>query len=475
MRVWICFIALSYCTLVQAQNYSLDKKLGEENARRVVEEMGLYEHDSLQWLVNAVGQKLVSRLTNKPFDFHFNLVDSQEPNAFALPGGYIYVTRGILPLIQTEDELAGVLAHEIIHVMERHSVKQMRKGTVTGLLRIPGNIINSLTGTKLGNVLNAPIALVTGSYVARYSRGHESEADKFGIQLAASAGYNANALADVLGRISKAVEAITGETEKRGYLNDHPFTPSRVTAIRNSAGLFKPVNPSPVTRSQHQFFSVFDGLVYGTNPKQGIFIDSLFVHPDLDFSFIVPSNWITENKPTGVAAIQEKGEAIISLQLADGSKTPRQLGEEVGEKAGKQKEISVLQAADTVVNSIPGYVLRIKTESSKETLIMEIIWLAYHKNVYQLTGLSKTNYSSSTHQSLTSFRQATSSELNRVQLYLLRVVAASKNETLQSVAQRNDNRLNKQFIELFNNMATDQSLSEGALVRIITEQQYRLR
>jgi len=124
MKVWYLFLFVSYALSLQAQDYSLDKKLGAENAVLVEQEMGLYKHDSLQWLINSVGQKLVARLKSKPFDFHFYLADSEEPNAFALPGGYIYVTRGILPLMQTEDELAGVMAHEIIHVMQRHSVKQ---------------------------------------------------------------------------------------------------------------------------------------------------------------------------------------------------------------------------------------------------------------------------------------------------------------------------------------------------------------
>ena len=121
-----------------AQDVSYDKKLGAENSLLVEQEIGLYHHDSLYRLVNAVGQKLVSRLKNNPFEFKFFLADSPEPNAFALPGGYVYVTRGIIPLIQTEDELAGIMAHEIIHVTERHSVKQMKKGVIGGVLQLPG-------------------------------------------------------------------------------------------------------------------------------------------------------------------------------------------------------------------------------------------------------------------------------------------------------------------------------------------------
>ena len=139
--------------------------------------MGLYQHDSLSRLVNAIGQKLVSRLKNNPFEFKFFLADSPEPNAFALPGGYVYVTRGILPLVQTEDELAGIMAHEIIHVTERHSVKHMRRGLLGGVLQLPGNLINTVTRTQIGNILTTPIALTSKVFIAKYSRGQEREAD----------------------------------------------------------------------------------------------------------------------------------------------------------------------------------------------------------------------------------------------------------------------------------------------------------
>jgi len=147
-RFCLILFAASITGSCFAQGISYDKKLGAENAILVEQEMGIYHHDSLSRLVNAVGQKLVSRLKNNPFEFKFFLVDSPEPNAFALPGGYIYVTRGILPLIQTEDELAGIMAHEIIHVTERHSVKQMRKGVIGGVLQLPGTVIKCLEHTS---------------------------------------------------------------------------------------------------------------------------------------------------------------------------------------------------------------------------------------------------------------------------------------------------------------------------------------
>ena len=190
MRGLFCLCLLLSAPSIRAQDVSLDKKLGAENAARIEQEMGFYHHDSLTHLINFVGQKLVARLQTNPFEYRFFLVDSPEPNAFALPGGYVYVTRGILAILQTEDELAGVMAHEIIHVAQRHSVKQMRKGILPKILTLPGNVINKVTGTGIGNVLNVPIGITAGAAIARYSRNHEAESDAFGIQLAASAGYH---------------------------------------------------------------------------------------------------------------------------------------------------------------------------------------------------------------------------------------------------------------------------------------------
>jgi len=456
-----------------SQDYSLDKKLGEENSKLVEQETGIYKHDSLQWLVNAVGQKLVSRLKNKPFDFHFYLADSDEPNAFALPGGYIYVTRGILPLLQTEDELAGIMAHEIIHVMQRHSVKQMQKSMLTGVLKLPGNLINAATGTQLGNILNAPVNLATGSYIAKYSRGHESESDKFGIQLAASAGYKTDALADALERLSAEVKVLTGEAEKQNYFSDHPYTPSRVAAIRKSAGYYQPVNTSPVLASQKQFIRTFDGLIFGSNPAQGVFIDSLFVHPILDFSFLIPPKWTTVNKPSMVAAYQEKGEAMVTLQAMDGTKTPKQLGEEVSEKAAKQEGVSILNKGDTIVNALPGYSVRLKVINKNESAIMEMLWLSHRQTVYQLSGLSLPSHQKPVHQSLASFKTVTSYERSLVNLYELRIVQSNKNETIKDISQRTGNRLVPELTALFNNVKTDESLPAGSLIKVVTAKVYK--
>jgi predicted Zn-dependent protease len=467
------FLVLIFITLPGlAQDVSLDKKLGAENAIMVEQEMGIYHHDSLHQLVNAVGKKLVSRLKNNQFEFKFFLVDSPEPNAFALPGGYIYVTRGILPIINTEDELAGIMAHEIIHVMQRHSVKQMKKGMMTSLLTIPGNVINSVTGTKIGNVLNAPINLTTGAFIAKYSRGHEKEADEFGIQLAASAGYKTDALADALERLAKEIQLLTGEKEQHSYFSDHPYTPSRISYIHNSASLYKPVNPSPITRSKESFLKNFNGLCYGPNPEQGIFTDSLFVQPDIGFAWITPGGWETINKPSIVAAYAEKGDGIVAMRIVNGKKSIVEIGEEAKSKCQQAEGVTILHAGDTLINSFPAYVLRIKSAENNQVVISELIWLKYNRMIMQLVGAGIPDRTKEIHQALCSFRVASSKEVNSLNQYEVNLVTAQKNETLEKLSERTANRLNLSMTSVFNNQ-TSATFKGGELVKIVKVTPYQ--
>jgi predicted Zn-dependent protease len=456
-----------------AQDISYDKKLGAENALIVEQEMGIYHHDSLTRLVNAVGQKLVSRLKKNPFEFKFFLADTPEPNAFALPGGYIYVTRGILPLLQTEDELAGIMAHEIIHVTERHSVKQMRKGVIGGVLQLPGNLINSVTGTQIGNILNTPVALSSRVFIAKYSRGHEKQADGGGVQLAASAGYNANALADALERLSKGVELMTGKAEKKDYFSDHPFTPTRAADIRNAAPKYKPVNSSHITRSKEMFQVNFNGLCFGPNPKQGIFKDTLFIHPDLGFSWIVPSGWETVNKPGSVGSYTEKVDAFVILSIVDTAKSAREIGEKVQQKVGKSKELIVQSAVDTTINYNNAYLLRLKSADKKKEVLVELLWIEFEGHLFSLVGAFAPVNKQVAHQALCTIRKSQKEELEAVLLYELQVVYAKKSETIEQLSERTGNKLKLPLTALINDLDQKNPLNENILVKIIRSIPYK--
>ena len=166
--------------ILYSQSIELDKELGEQNAKMVELQMGIYEDVEKTEYIRRIGNRLISQLEDPLFDYQFHLVPDMAPNAFALPGGYVYVTTGLIPILESEDELGCILAHEIIHANSRHSIKQLKKSILPRLLEVPGNLIG-LLNKDLGALFNAPIQTSNALLLASYSRGFETEADIEGI------------------------------------------------------------------------------------------------------------------------------------------------------------------------------------------------------------------------------------------------------------------------------------------------------
>jgi Zn-dependent protease with chaperone function len=202
-----------------------DEQTGAEVAKQVEEKIGIYRAPVTAEYVEAIGSRLVGNLEDNPYTFKFHIVDQFDPNAFALLGGWVYVSRGLLVLANTEDELAGVIGHEIIHITERHSANRQRRGMFGGILKIPGAVVGAVVSEDLGNLLNAPINTVTQISLASYSRSQESESDRLGMRLAAESGYDPIALADILAHLQADVEMLTGERHKSSFFDSHPFGP----------------------------------------------------------------------------------------------------------------------------------------------------------------------------------------------------------------------------------------------------------
>ena len=189
-----------------------DIEQGAEVAKLVEQQIGLCSLPETQGYLQQVGGRLVAAAGDPRWKFTFQIVDQEEPNAFAIPGGGIYVSRGLLILTEREDELVGVLAHEIAHVTQRHSARQQRKGILPALLSLPCRVVGGVASEDFGALINAPVDVVGGVWLSRYSRSQESEADRIGIRTAAQAGYDSAALADILLR----PRAGRGQPDRRG-------------------------------------------------------------------------------------------------------------------------------------------------------------------------------------------------------------------------------------------------------------------
>lgn len=258
--------------------------------------------------VQAVGAKLAAVSERPAGPWQFLVVDRPEPNAFALPGGHVYVTRGLLALANSEDELAGVLGHEIAHVTASHSTKRLGAAVATAPLAIASGLAGLAVGIvspALGSAVAGAGELVTeGLVLAPYSREQEHEADEIGQTLAARAGYDPAALPRFLETLDREVALAPGQKrEGSSFFDSHPLTPDRVARTEERARQLARAAASPIAGARGAFLAKLDGLVVGEDPAQGVFQGRVFLQPELGLALDFPAGWKTRNTNEAVGAL----------------------------------------------------------------------------------------------------------------------------------------------------------------------------
>jgi predicted Zn-dependent protease len=290
---------------------SQELAIGREGYPAVISEYGAYDDSTIQRYVQSVGLR-VARVSHLPnLDWHFTVIDDDVVNAFAMPGGYIYVTRGILAHLNSEAQLAGVLGHEIGHVTARHSARQITRQQIAGLGLGVASLMSS-TVAQYSNVAQQGLGLLFLSY----SRDNETQADELGVQYATKAGYDPREIPKtyvMLGRISAA----SGQ-RLPNYLSTHPDPGDRKTrtttlameALAGRTGLAVD-GPSYVRRMQ--------GIVFGHDPRQGYFEGDRYVHPGLRLAITFPSGWTHQDTRSAVtAAGGDRAQMQLTVAAAQG-------------------------------------------------------------------------------------------------------------------------------------------------------------
>ncbi len=470
-QIYIVLIFLVFFNQSFAQNYDLDKQLGAENAKEIPKAMGFYDDPVLLDWVTEVGQKLAGQVKDVPLDFTFHLVDAAEPNAFALPGGYIYFTRGILPLVNDESELAGIMAHEMIHAIERHSVKQMRKNILPGILQIPGAVVG-VFNQNLGALINAPVAFGSALVLSSYSRKQEKQADKLGVELVASAGYDPAKLAQILERLQQDVETMTGEEEQKNYFSSHPYTPKRISYLNKEVEKLDYTPGGHIAKNKTELFGLLKGLCFGVNPKQGLFRDTRFLQPDADFTVTFPAGWHTQNIPVAVGAMQPDGAAQLVLQTMDTIVDPDVLGADfvkkfTGKYHQKPKEYKHLE-----INGNPAYMVLLNDISSGRSIDMIIYWIKMNNMLFTFSGMSYSSFTEVMKASAQSLRRLTKKEKESITWLKLDFAKAKNGETIGAFSKRTGNTWNDELTAVMNGIETGTVLKEGQLLKIVTEEPY---
>jgi predicted Zn-dependent protease len=431
--------------------------MGQEYAGQVVQEMGAYPDSAVQTYVSGLGREIAVSTERPKLPWAFTVIDDPTVNAFALPGGFIFVTRGILTHMNSEAELATVVGHEIGHVTARHSVQQMTRQQIAQIGMVAGAIASEKIAQNLGVISQG-----LGVLFLKYSRDDESQADGLGFRYALNDGYDVRKMVDMFA-ILQRITARAGQKIPE-WQSTHPDPGNRIEATRaRLARVTVPLDGKKVNRDQ--FLRVIDGMVFGENPRQGFFKGSSFLHPDLAFQLDFPDGWQTANQPSAVVGVSPKQDAQLQLSLA-GTEAP---GSALQKFLGQQG-IQAGRATQATLNGNPVAYAPFTTQTQDgSTLSGLVAFEAYGGNTYQMLGLTNTSYATydRTFQGfVASFRRLTdpaalSIKPNRIQITRVRTAM-----TLAAFNQQNPSVIPLDELALINGLADGNAMiATGASVK----------
>jgi predicted Zn-dependent protease len=297
-----------------------EAQLGAEEHPKILEEFGgAYQgKPNINAYVTQIGQQVAQNAERKDVTYTFTVLDSDDVNAFALPGGYVYVTRGLVALANNEAELAGVLGHEIGHVNARHTAERMgqqQRASVLSTIGVAAATI--LGGDTLGQMASGAAQQGSAVYLGQYSQNQEFEADSLGVRYIAKTGYDPQAMATFLDSLDQdthlEAKAAGNAAAADAYsmTQSHPRTPDRVQRAIAEANV--PVTNPALNRER--FLGQIDGMVWGTDPRDGVVKGTTFIHPGLRFAFDAPKGMKLQNSPSQV--LGQGGNAVLIFDLAD--------------------------------------------------------------------------------------------------------------------------------------------------------------
>lgn len=448
-----------------------ETKIGAEEAVRVEKEMGLVQDEEFTRYLTVLGRRLADESPRPGVAYQFHVVDMEEPNAFALPGGPIYVSRGILALANSEDELAGVVGHEIGHVAARHSVQSISK---RGPFAIVFGIASGLAGLVsplVGNIIGGVGDLTQSVLFSPYSRSQESEADRVGQDMAARAGWDPAGLARLLASLDREVKLYEAGKRKPSFFDTHPPTPDRVARTTSHAKDLKKVSRDPISPTPEAFVRRLDGLVVGPRAANGVLKGTSFQHPDLNFAVEFPEGWQVQNNPQKIAAIAKDGEAALFVGAVAKGDDPLE-GARILEMNTKQTNI-LSKTSRTTIGGLPAARTQLPVDG-KATI--EVTWVAYSGLIYQIAGLA-TNKQFNAMKPVfdnvaNSFRPLSASERSAITEKRIRLFAARPGETIEALIQRTGSTWNKEELAVANALAVTDVLHEGQVIKVAIAEPY---
>jgi len=433
-----------------------DSKAGEEASLAVGAQIGIVRDPQLQKYVEALGRKLAKFAPPQPFAYHFQVVDQWSPNAFALPGGYIFVSRGLLVLTNSEDELACVIAHEITHAAARHA-----SGRQT--------YMEQLNPFSLG--------IPRMASVAAYARDQERAADTGGQRIAKAAGYDPRGMGIFLQSLDKIERLQMGASRIPTFLDTHPSSPERLASAALFAATLGPPADRDPRAARAAYLENLVGLTLGANPAEGLIEGSRFIHPDLGITVTFPQGWMIQNTPAAVVAVSPKGDARFALEDAGEGTDPEAVAQAylVKRLAEVRARVDFAEAQQTVCCKT--YVVRGEVATPQGVIKGQLTWVALGGRVYRLSAASipimAEKYADRAKQMVRSLRPLTAEERAAIEVNRLRLARARAGETIPEFSARTKNVYDVHRTAIANDVQVGARLADGELLKIGVRIPYR--
>ncbi|MBN7815677.1 M48 family metalloprotease [Algoriphagus pacificus] len=437
--------------------------MGQQADPEVIAFFGLYEDPELQEFITKKGNEMAAISHRPKLAYEFKIVDSPVINAFALPGGFVYFTRGIMAHFNNEAEFAGVLGHEIGHVTARHSVIQQRNqilgqlGLIAGIILVP----------ELGRFVE-PLSQGMQLALLKFGRDAERQSDELGVDYSSQIGYDATEMADFFETLERQ-QANTGADEIPPFLSTHPSPEERNATVDQLALEWQQKSKkSDFAVNRDSYLRKIDGLIVGEDPKQGFVENSAFYHPVLKIQFPIPSDWNHQNSPQQFQMAPKTGDAVMILTLASGANL-----EEAANATMENYGLTLVESKKETINGMPAILMVADfIQEQANTLRVLSSLIQFEGNIYSLMGVTEidnfNSYQLLFSSTIRDFRELKDSEKLNRKPDVIKIKTVPNDMTLEAAFRYYGMPAERyEELSLLNGMLLTDQVDKGMLIKVV--------
>jgi predicted Zn-dependent protease len=450
---------------------------GEAAVAQALPQLPLVRDPELTAYVQALGARLAQQSPRQDVEYQFFVVDWPEPNAFAGPGGFVFVTRGLLAFTNSEDELANVIGHEIGHIAGRHAAeRQSRAAGIDLANRMLGSAIAGVAGGGVGAGAAAQAGQVAGMGLnAAYNRDQERESDEIGQQVAAQAGWDPLGMTRFLGTLEQIEGLQKADSQRPTYLASHPTLGERVDSTAGRATTLGRGAARPVTPKQRDYYRRIDRIRVGPDPALGIFQGQRFLHADLDFRIDFPKGWRLANQPAAVVGMAPGRDALLGVEFQAGSSDPAVAAAEFAKLA----RLEIKDLASGSIGGSPAARARAVAGSPAGPLSLELAWIARPGGTLRVIALAPAaraaKYQAEFAAATDSVAPLARDDRREVVGYELRFTKGFGGESMREFSRRTQNRWPADITAIANGLKPGDRLEADRPMKYIVEVPYKGR